>query len=124
MFVSGASQLDLDGEIFIFKSRRGLFTSHMQIERNGMSVASAKFPFPGSRCQITYEDHKLERELTLRISNRHLRGTQFRLCDSGGEIGKVEHNRDEAILDLPKDIPLPVQVFIFRLARMLWERAD
>ena len=51
---------------------------------------------------------------------------QFGLFENGAQIGHIGPTnwlRRKAVIDLPGDIPLPVQVFLFWLVVILWRRA-
>jgi hypothetical protein len=119
-FIAGNSQFNLGEDIFILRSyRSGLLTERWMLLCHGKSLATADFPFLQSKCQLNYKDQEHERELTLRTNSWSWSGNQFKLSKGSWEIGSVELKRDWALLDLPEDIPLPVQLFIFRLAKVL-----
>jgi hypothetical protein len=50
---------------------------------------------------------------------------QMGLFESGAQIGHISPTswlRRKAVIDLPGDMPIPVQVFVFWLVTFLWRR--
>ena len=96
-----------------------------ELERDGRTLATAKetklFFLSNSRISYTVKRHS--RELTLKNNIWSLRGRQYLLWDGQGRVGVIEHDNDfGADIDLPPEIPLAVQIFIYRLAFIMWQR--
>jgi hypothetical protein len=85
------------------------------------------------RARATKES-AFERTFVVRLDERALRleaasvfSRSFRLSEHGVMIGRVtpDHFFTRACtLDVPGDLPVPVQVFIFWLVVLMWRRAD
>jgi hypothetical protein len=126
-YLSGPSQIEVDGEHFLLKrqNRVILFTQHYTLERDGRTLATAKetklFFLSNSRISYTVERHS--RELTLKNNIWSLRGRQYLILDGPDRVGVIKHNSDfGADIDLPPEIPLAVQVFIYKVAFIMWQR--
>ncbi len=71
----------------------------------------------------TFEIRTDDRELTLKAVSIWKR--QFALYENGAQIGQIGPTnwlRRRAVIDLPDDIPIPIQVFLFWLVVVLWRR--
>jgi len=74
------------------------------------------------------------RSFIVRTGNRDLRleatsvfSRRFRLIENGSIVGGIAPDHlftRSCTLDLPQDLSVPVQVFIFWLAALMWRRAD
>ena len=126
-YLSGPTQIEVDGEHFLLKRQKRviLFTQYYTLERDGRTLATAKetklFFLSNSRISYTVKRHS--RELTLKDNIWSLRGRQYLLWDGQGRVGVIEHDNDfGADIDLPPEIPLAVQIFIYKLAFIMWQR--
>lgn len=126
-YLSGPSQIELDGEYFLLKRQKRvvLFSQHYTLERDGRTLATAKETrlafLPKSRISYTVGRHS--RELTLKNNIWSLRGRQYLLLDGQDRVGVIEHDSNfGANIDLPPEIPLAVQIFIYVLAFIMWQR--
>lgn len=89
---------------------------------NGRPYTEA-FHFFLSNSRISYTVERHLRELTLKDNIRNLRGRQYLLWDGQKRVGVIKHDGDfGAEIDLPPEIPLAVQVFIYKLAFIMWQR--
>jgi hypothetical protein len=124
--LSPSSRIEVDGEHLLLKrqNRVILFTQYYTLERDGRTLATAKETKSfQSRSQISYEVDGHSRELTLRVNVWKLRGRQYLLLDGQERVGVIEFNSDfGADIDLPRVIPLAVQIFIFKVASIMWQR--
>jgi hypothetical protein len=126
-YLSRTSQIEVDGEYFLLKRQKRvvLFTQYHTLECDGRTLATAKETklFGGSKSQISYTVERHSRELTLRSNFWSLRGRQYLLLDGQDRVGVIEHNSDfGANIDLPPEIPLAVQIFMYKLAFIMWQR--
>ena len=126
-YLSGPTQIEVDGEHFLLKRQKRviLFTQYYTLERDGRTLATAKetklFFLSNSRISYTVKRHS--RELTLKDNVWSLRGRQYLVFDGHDRVGVIEHDNDfGAEIDLPPEIPLAVQIFIYRLAFIMWQR--
>ena len=126
-YLSGPTQIEVDGEHFLLKRQKRviLFTQNYTLERDGRTLATAKetklFFLSNSRIRYTVKRHS--RELTLKDNIWRLRGRQYLLLDGRDRVGVIEHDSDfGADIDLPPEIPLAVQIFIYKLAFIMWQR--
>lgn len=126
-YLSGTTQIEVDGEHFFLKRRNRvvLFTQHYTLDHDGRTLATAKETkmFFRSKSQIRYAVERHSRELTLKCNIWSLRGRQYLILDGQARVGFIEHDSDfGAAIDLPPEIPLAVQIFIFGLAFIMWQR--
>jgi hypothetical protein len=126
-YLSGPSQIEVGGELFLLKRQKRvvLFTQYHTLERDGRTLATAKEKILlfGSNSRISYTVERHPRELTLKNNVWSLRGRQYLLLDGQDRVGVIEHNSDfGADIDLPLEIPLVVQIFIYKLAYIMWQR--
>src|SRR4029077_3515770 len=124
-YISGPTQIEVDGEHFLLKrqNRVILFTQYYTLERDGRTLAKAKETklFFLSNSRISYTAKRHSRELTLKDNIWNLRGRQYLLWDGQDRVGVIEHNSDfGAEIDLPPESPLAVQIFIYKLAFIMW----
>ena len=126
-YLSGPTQIEVDGEHFLLKRQKRviLFTQYYTLERDGRTLATAKetklFFLSNSRISYTVKRHS--RELTLKDNIWSLRGRQYLLWDGQDRVGVIKHDSNfGAEIDLPPDIPLAVQIFIYKLAFIMWQR--
>ena len=126
-YLSSPTQIEVDGEHFLLKRQKRvvLFTQNYTLERDGRTLATAKetklFFLSNSRIRYTVKRHS--RELTLKDNIWRLRGRQYLLLDGRERVGVIEHHSDfGADIDLPPEIPLAVQIFIYKLAFIMWQR--
>ena len=71
--------------------------------------------------EVEFAERRLEMQALAVWSN------EFGLFDAGAQIGRIGRVRWfgwETVIDLPNDIALPVQVFLFWLVLILWRRAQ
>lgn len=126
-YLSGPTQIEVDGEHFLLKRQKRVivFTQYYTLERDGRTLASAKETklFFLSNSRISYKVGRHSRELTLKSNIWSLRGRQYLLWDGQDRVGVIKHNSDfGAEIDLPPEIPLAVQIFIYKLAFIMWQR--
>ena len=126
-YMSGPSRIDVHGEHFLLKRQKRvvLFTQYYTLERDRRTVATAKETklFFLSNSRISYAVERHSRELTLKNSIWNLLGRQYLLLDGQDRIGVIKHNRSfGADIDLPPEIPLAVQIFIYDVAFIMWQR--
>jgi hypothetical protein len=126
-YLSGPTQIEVDGEHLLLKPQKRviLFTQYYTLERERRTLATAKETklFFLSNCRISYTVKRHSRELTLKNNIWSLRGRQYLLLDGQDRVGVIEHNSDfGADIDLPPEIPLAVQIFIYKLAFIMWQR--
>ena len=126
-YLSGPSQIEVDGEHFLLKQQKRviLFTQYYALERDGRTLATAKETqlFFLSNSRISYAVGRHSRELTLKNSIWNLSGRQYLLLDGPDRVGVIEHDSNfGAEIDLPPEIPLAVQIFIYKLAFIMWQR--
>jgi len=126
-YLSGPTQIEVDGEHFLLKAQKRviLFTQYYTLEREGRTLATAKETklFFLSNSRISYKVGRHSRELTLKDNIWSLRGRQYLLWDGQDRVGVIEHNSDfGASIVLPPEIPLAVQIFIYKLAFIMWQR--
>jgi hypothetical protein len=126
-YLSGTSQIEVDGELFLLKRQKRvvLFTQHYTLERDGRTLATAKETkqFFRSKSRISYTVERHSHELTLIPNFWSLSGRQYLLWDGQDRVGVIEHNGDfGANIDLPPEIPLAVQIFIYKVAFIIWQR--
>jgi hypothetical protein len=126
-YLSGPSRIEVHGENFLVKRQKRviLFTQQYRLERAERTVATAKETklFFLSKTDISYNVERYSRELRLKTSIWNLRGRQYQLFDGQDRVGVIEHDSDfGANIDLPPEIPLAVQVFIYTLAFIMWQR--
>src|SRR5262245_23906548 len=126
-YLSGPSRIEVQGEHFFLKQQRRviLFTQYYTLERDGRTLATAKetklFFLSNSRISYAVEHHS--RELRLKNNIWNLRGRQYLLLDGQERVGAIKHKSDfGADIDLPPEIPLAVQIFIFKIAFIMWQR--
>ena len=126
-YMSGPPQIEIDGEHFLLKRQKRviLFTQYYTLERDGRTLATAKetklFFLSNSRISYTVKRHS--RELILKDNIWSLRGRQYLLWDGQDRVGIIEHdNNFGADIDLPPEIPLAIQIFIYTLAFIMWQR--
>jgi hypothetical protein len=102
-----------------------VFTQNYTLEHDGRTIATAKETklFFLSNSRISYTVNRHSRELTLKDDMWSLRGRQYLVFDGKDRVGVIKHNSDfGADIDLPPEIPLPVQIFIYKLAFIMWQR--
>jgi hypothetical protein len=126
-YMSGRTQIEVHGKHFLLKQQKRLilFTQNYTLEGDGRTLASAKETklFFHSNCQISYAVEGHSRELTLKPNFWSLRGRQWLLWDGPDRVGVIKHDSDfGADIDLPPEIPLAVQVFIYGLAFIIRQR--
>jgi hypothetical protein len=126
-YLSGPSRIEVDGEQFVLKRQKRviLFTQQYTLARAEHMVATAKETklFFLSKTDISYNVERRSRELRLKNNIWNLRGRQYLLFDGQDRVGVIEHHSDfGANIDLPPEIPLAVQVFIYKLAFIMWQR--
>jgi len=126
-YLSGPTQIEVDGEYFLLKRQKRvvLFTQHYTLEREGRMLATAKetIRFFLSKSRISCQVERHPRELTLKSNFWSLRGRQYLLWEGRDRVGVIKHNGAlGAEIDLPPKIPLPVQIFIYRLAFIMSHR--
>ena len=126
-YLSGTSQIEVDGEHFLMKQQNRviIFTQHYTLEHDGRTLGTAKetklFFLSNSRISYTVDRHS--RELRLKYNMWRLLGRQYLLWDGQDRVGVIEHDRHfGANIDLPPEIPLAVQIFIYKLAFIMWQR--
>jgi hypothetical protein len=102
--------------------REGLLGGAFVLKKNGRTMARAVKPsWAVRRFEIEWEGRQLELEATSMFSWRFvLRQGESEL----GDIRRVGWFRRKAEVDLPSDLPLPIQVFLMWLVMILWRRAD
>ena len=127
-YLSGPTQIEVDGNHFLLKRQKRviLFTQYYTLERDGRTLATAKETklFFLSNCRISYTVKRHSRELTLKDNIWRLRGRQYLLWDGQDRVGVIEHDSNfGAEIDLPPEIPLAVQIFIYKLAFIMWQFA-
>jgi hypothetical protein len=126
-YLSGPSQIEVGGEHFLLKrqNRVIVFTQNYTLEHDGRTIATAKETklFFLSNSRISYTVERDSRELTLKNNIWNLRGRQYLVFDGKDRVGVIKHNSDfGADIDLPPKIPLAVQIFIYKLAFIMWQR--
>ena len=126
-YLSGPTRIEVDREHFLLKRRKRvmIFTQYYTLERDGRALATAKetklFFLSNSRISYTVKRHS--HELTLKDNIWSLRGRQYLLWDGQDRVGVIKHHSDfGADIDLPAEIPLAVQIFIYKLAFIMWQR--
>ena len=126
-YMSGTSQIEVDGDYFLLRRQKRIvmFTQYYTLERDERMVANAKETklFFASNCRISYAIERHARELTLKSNIWKLFGRHYLLLDGEERVGTIKHQSDfGADIDLPPEIPLTVQIFIFQLAFIMWQR--
>ena len=126
-YLSRPSQIEVEGQRFLLKQQNRVivFTQHYTLERDGQMLANAKETklFFLSNSRISYKIKRHSRELTLKDNIWSLLGRQYLLWDGQDRVGVIKHNKNfGAEIDLPPDIPLAIQVFIYKLAFIMWQR--
>jgi len=126
-YLSGPTQIEVDGERFLLKRQKRVivFTQNYTLERDGQTLATAKETklFFLSNSRIRYKVGRHSRELILKDNIWSLLGRQYLLWDGQERVGVIKHDRNfGADIDLPPEIPLAVQIFIYRLAFIMWQR--
>ena len=126
-YQSGPSRIEVDGEQFLLKPQKRfiVFTQQYTLEHGERMVATAKETkfFFLSKIDISYKVGRHSRELRLKDNNWKLLGRQYLIFDGEDRVGVIDHNNDfGANIDLPPEIPLAVQVFIYKLAFIMWQR--
>ena len=126
-YLSGPTQIEVGGERFLMKRQKRviLFTQYYTLERDGRTLATAKetklFFLTNSRISYTVKRHS--RAFTLKENIWRVLGRQYLLLDGQDRVGVIKHNRDfGADIDLPPEIPLAVQIFIYKVAFIMWQR--
>jgi len=102
--------------------REGLMSGAFVIESKGQSVARAIKP-SAFRSQFDLELDAHRYSLT-RVS---IFGRGFSVLQSGVVVGSIRRAgvfTRRTIIDLPPDWPIPIQVFVFWLALVIWNRDD
>lgn len=102
--------------------REGLLSGAFQLKKRGETVASAKKPSAFSR---SFELRIGNEGYTLAAASPFTRRFVLRKGASDvGEIRPAHWFTRKAIVDLPKGIPLEVQVFLTWLVVILWRRQE
>ncbi len=113
------------GEIVIDRAvyqiqREGFFTGDFVMRKGTETVVSATKPsFSQRRFWIVYDD------VAYILASRSSFERKFILQADGIEVGAVRPNgllSRTAIVDLPPDMPLDLQMFLTWLAVMMWKR--
>ncbi|MBC7789816.1 MAG: hypothetical protein H7Z74_07705 [Anaerolineae bacterium] len=107
-----------DGTYVLY--REGRFSGYFLIEHNGRLVARASKP---SALRNTFEVEVAGRQLVLRQLSIWKR--RFGLFNGDKQIGSIYPLRvvsRHAHIDVPADLPLPIQVFLFWLVFIVWKR--
>jgi len=116
-----AGKLQLDGKNYrLF--REHLFGGSFVLEEDGVELARAKKPRAIFRSFTVA--HK-GREYGLRAASPVER--TFILSENGRKVGTVRPENAftrKAVIDLPKEIALPVRIFITWLVLVLWKRDE
>lgn len=114
-----AGKFRLDGEQYEV-GRRGLRTGLFYVEQDGELLASADKPNAlFNRFTVQYKDQEYE------LSRRSLFGRAFDLKLNGSRVGSMTATSTftrSAKVDLPGELPAPVQVFITWLVLVIWKR--
>jgi len=100
--------------------REGHFSGDFVLEQNGKVVARASKP---SALQNRFEVELPNRRLVLRTLSMWNR--RFGLFDGEKQIGTIYRLSvftSRANIDLPGDWPLPIRVFLYWLAFVIWKR--
>jgi hypothetical protein len=126
-YLSAPSRIEVKGKHFLLRPHKRvvLFTQDYTLERDGRTVATAKETklFFHSNSRISYSDKPHSRELTVKSNFWKLLGGQYLVWDGNERVGVIEHDSNfGADIDLPAEIPLPVQIFIYTLAFIMWQR--
>jgi hypothetical protein len=102
--------------------REGQFRGDFVLEHNGKVVARATKP---SAFRGIFTVELSDRHLILR--KRSVWGRDFVLFDGEKEIGTIRPRgffRRRTNIELPGDWPLPLRIFVFWLAFLIWKRDD
>jgi hypothetical protein len=101
--------------------REGLALSRFVLRSGDRILARASKTNPFVRAfEIEHEGRKL------RLQAVSLLGRTFELHEQGARIGRVVPTRilgRDARIDLPQELPIPLQVFLFWLVTVLWRRS-
>jgi len=113
------AQLELeDGSYQLY--RLGHFSGDFILEHDGQVVARASKP---SAFQCTFEVELPNRRLVLRKGSSWNR--RFELFEGEKKVGSIYPLgvfTSRTSIDLPDDWPLPIRVFLFWLAFLIWKR--
>lgn len=107
---------DTEYEIRRDSLTRGTFSLHS----GDQMIASAQKTAFARNFRVNYSDR------TIDLKALHIFSRTFSLFDNDVQIGSIsptEWPGRRAIIDFPKDISVPVQLFLFCLAVFLWRRA-
>ena len=102
--------------------REGMFSGDFVLERNGEVVARASKP---SFLQNRFEVQLPDRRLVLRKPSAWSWNRRFGLFDGEKQIGSIDPVglfTRRTIIDLPDNWSLPIRVFLFWLAVIIWKR--
>ena len=102
--------------------REGLFTGDFVLEKDGKVVAIASKP---SAFRNRFEMVILSRQLVLQKMSPLTR--RFGLFDGDKQVGGIYPLgmvTRRSNIDLPADWPLPIRVFVFWLAFLIWKRQN
>ena len=102
--------------------REGMFSGDFVLERNGEVVARAAKP---SVLQNRFEVQLPDRRLVLRKPSAWSWSRRFVLSDGEKQIGSIDpvgFFTRRTIIDLPDNWSLPIRVFLFWLAVIIWKR--
>ena len=100
--------------------REGLLGDFVLEWKGGVVARATKPSAFHRRFVVRYEGRELE------LGAKSVFGRTFVLLDGGAEIGRIAPEgifTRKARIDLPDDVPLPVQVFMFWLVVILWRRS-
>lgn len=100
--------------------REGLMSGAFVLEREGRTVVRAiKASAFRSQFDLELESHRCS------LTRSSLFGRSFSVLQGGAVIGSIRPAgvfTRRAIVDLPRDWPIPVQVFVFWLVLVIWSR--
>lgn len=115
------AEFELDGAAYRLY-REGMVSGAFVLERDGVAAARAWKP---SAFRSTFELDAGGRALTLRRASLFRR--RFALLDGGREVGSVGPAglfSRRVRVDLPAALPFALQIFVFWLVLLMWERYD
>lgn len=126
-YQSGPTQIEVEGKHFLVKrqNRVVLFRQYYTLEHDGRTQATAKETkfFFLSNSRISYTVERQSHELILKNNIWNLGGREYLIFAGRDRVGTIKHDSDfGASIDLPREIPLAVQIFIYRLAFIMWQR--
>ena len=126
-YMSGPSRIELKDEHYLFRRKNAVvfFTQYYTLERDGRAVATAKESkrLLGSKSTVNFPTEASLGQLTIRSNFKKLLGGEYLVLDGKSWIGNINYDSDlGADIALPTDMPLALQIFLFRVGYNMWQR--